>query len=230
VRYIVEAIKKKKARAMMKPQKILYAAVAISLILSLSACGSGASEPEEPVDISKFTYVNEDIGFGIIYPEEFTIFSDDEIRTAMADNIEGIRSMFQDPAQADEALERTIPVSLTMKHPTNYEDGFNANINIIVQKVPITIGNIVNISNQVLKETNIQTADVMTYGDATATQIGGKDAAVAYATVDMSYTGWITAQYYVSNNRHLAIISLSASTKEELNELEKIIDTIEFIK
>jgi hypothetical protein len=220
----------------MKPQKILYAAAAILLILSLSACGSGSSgttgttEPEKTIDISKFTYVNDDIGFGIIYPEDFNTLSEDEIRASMADNIETIKAMFSDPEEAEAAIRQSVPVSQTMKYPDDYEDGINANINIIVREVPVAIDDIVDVTSQIIQGANSQTAGLMTFEEPIAAKIGGKDAAVTYATVDIPDIELITAQYYVDNNGYLAIISLSAGDETELNELEAIIDTIEFIK
>jgi hypothetical protein len=215
---------------MMKPQKILYAAAAILLILSLSACGSGSSGTTETVDLSKFTYVNEDMGFGIIYPAEFTTFSDEEIRTSMADNIETIKAMFSDPEEAEAAIRQSIPVSQTSKHPADYEEGLNANINIIVQEIPVAIDDIVDVTSQIVQGANSQTIGIMTFEEPTAAQVGGKDAAVTHATIDVPDLDLISVQYYVDNNGYLAIISLSADNEEDMNELEAIIDTIEFIK
>jgi PBP1b-binding outer membrane lipoprotein LpoB len=222
----------KKERIVMKTQKILYAVAAILLILSLSACGSGSSGTEgaaETVDLSKFTYVNDDMGFGIIYPEDFNTLSEDEINTAMADNIESIKAMFGDPEEAEAAIKQSVPVSQTLKYPSDYADGINANINIIVQEVP-PIDDIVDVTSQIVQGANSQTSGLMTFEEPTAAQVGGKDAAVTYAIINVPDMELITEQYYVANNGRLAIISLSASDEEELNELEAIIDTIEFFK
>jgi hypothetical protein len=216
----------------MKTQKILCAVAALLTVLSLSACGSGsaeAEEPKEPIDISKFTYVNEDMGFGIIYPEDFTAFGEDEIRTIMADNIETIRSMFANPEDAETTISQSIPVSQAMKYPIDYADGVNPNINIIVQKTPEPIDDVLELTRQIVREANLQGVSV-TFEDPTATQIGGRDAAVTRVSVFLQGMEVAESQYYVENNGYLAVITLSVGDESEFAELEAIVNTVEFIK
>jgi hypothetical protein len=228
---------KKKVRFMMKTQKILCAVAAILLILSLSACGSGSSgssgtagtaEPEKTVDISKFTYVNEDIGLGIIYPDDFTTLSEEEIRAMMAEVIENAEFIYNDPEEVEEMLKQIVPTSMTMKHPFDYIDGHNSGITMLVYRG--SVDDIVDFADNVNNNAGDVVAYEAAFGEATATQLGGKDAAVLYAKSDFADTEVLQAQYYVANNGYLAMIALTAGNEEELNELEEIMDTIEFIK
>jgi hypothetical protein len=208
--------------------------VAILTVFALTACSSRSLfqilAATEKIDTSKFSYINEDAGFGIIYPEDYNTLTSEEINTLMAVVIEYIASAFSDPAQMEEAMQKSIPVSITMKHPITYVEGVNAGINIIVQKYPVIVINAVDAANAGIEEANKQGAGVMTLEKATAIKIDNKNAAVADSTTTVYGMDSIGKQYYIFNNGYIAIISLAAGDEAELSELSKIIDTIQFIK
>jgi hypothetical protein len=222
----------KKVKVSMKIQKCIYAIALMLVVLSMSACGGTDAPPaEETVDIDKFTYVNDDAGFGIIYPEDFVTLNQQEIDTVMADSIDAIRDMLSNPEEAEEAIRQSIPVSMTMKHPYDYTDGVNADITIIVYEFPFEMDNIVDIANEIAAQANIQSSGFMTFSDATAIQIDDRDVAVSDADLSIpDMAPVVQKQYYFLNDGYLAVITLSAGDEAEMDELTQIIDTIEFIK
>jgi hypothetical protein len=93
-----------------------------------------------------------------------------------------------------------------------------------------SVDDIVDFANNVNNEFDDIATYEATFGEATATQIGGKDAAVLSSKADFSDMEILQEQYYVTNNGHIAFIALTAGNEEESNELEAIIDTMEFFK
>lgn len=206
----------------------VFLATVVLLCALLSACG--AKKSPAPEEIARFSYYSEDVGFGIVYPEDYIALTPDEIQELMAYSIELINMAFDDPEDMAEALSRSIPVTYASKYPVGYAEGANPNINIIVQKVSwfYTL-DIVAFVDRAVEEAEKQESYPIAYGKAAQVQVGGKNAAVVDATMNIEGMEILQKQYHIPNNGYLAIITLAGETEEALSELSGIIDTIEFL-
>jgi len=204
--------------------------VLVMALLFAAALGACAPKGPSQEDIARFSYYNEDAGFGVAYPEGCTVLTSEEINDLMTLNIEIIRSMFDDPEEAEEALSRSIPVSYVFKYPPDSTEEFNPNLNIIVQEASrLYTADVTGFVSAVLEEAGEQGAPTA-YGEVQAVKIGGKDAAVVDATQSSSGFTILQKQYFVPNKDRITIITVTGGTAEELNEMSRIVDTVEFFR
>ena len=175
-------------------------------------------------------YVNDTLGFSISYPEGYTVLTQDQINTLMAQAIGQIKSVFSDPDLAQQAISQSIPKAMAFKHPLTYTDSFNSNFNLIISELPAgTSSDIMTIATAAIEQAGSQ-APSMQYGEPSSAQVGGKDAVAV--NLKQSVNGYTVDewQYYFLCDKYLVIVTICADNEDELGELDSMVQSIQFAR
>jgi hypothetical protein len=209
----------------------------IALIaLFLSSCGltdlsSIAAETPvptlPPVTDTGAVYKNEDVGLTITYPEDWNVLSNEDIESLYAEAWNTIKEMYKDPSELEKYKEQNIPVSYATLYPSDYREGFNPTINIVIMEGDLG-SDIVSFAAQSVKAMKQAASGVLEYGEIQSCKVGGIDAAVADFTIEQMGVKLAEKQYYIYKNQHLIIITLCYINPEALGTMQKAVDNVRF--
>lgn len=190
------------------------------------AAGQSQSRKEKAAVLDDHTYRDDAAGFEITYPDDFYVMSQKEIQDFFSENIQYFKDYYNDPEEAEKAIEQTIPISIALKYPLGYEDGYNPNLNVIIIDMEEEFdGDAVELVRESIQYAQ-EMSDNISYTDVEPVVIDGKDAAIAYGTSLIEGYTIPQKQYYIFNRHYNIIITISADDNQSEEEMDQIINTI----
>lgn len=208
----------------------------IILLLVVFAFTTGCSKKsKKEITLGKMdgkTYTNEYFGLTYTIPDSWAIATDEEKATLTKAGQEAVANGDEKlKKQLDLSKEKALNLVFAFKHPLSYAEGFNPNFFCIAEN--LSIANSLSIksgadyltaSKELMKKSGIP----YVFKDLTSEKLGGKNFDVMEVNIDIQGIQ-IHQKYYstIIDGYALNFIS-SYSTDEELNEINKISETIKF--
>lgn len=216
----------------MNIRKIIILLLIAAMLAVLASCGEYFAPPKSTEELngtsSDSGYTNDYLGLSMSYPEGYTVLPKEKIQELFKNNIDAFKTQFKDPAKAEEAVQNSIPIAMAFKHELGYAEGFNASLNIIIQKVNNGLTkDIVSFTSNVVKSTESQ-ATSLKYGEVKSIKLDGKDAAVVDLSLTQSDTTIPEKQYYIASKDYIVIISIAAMEQNEMDEMSQAIEGMKF--
>ncbi len=215
----------------MKQKRILIAFIITLLIMTLAGCGPAKSITTGAFDGA--TYSNDFFNMSFTVPADWTISSKEEMKQIFQAGVDEIGS---DDKETEKKLKlaeaKTLYLAYASKHPLDYAEGFNPNLNVVCENLSLTslvIKTSSDYAEAALK--NMQsTMDGYTFSDIQTKTISGAEFAIVDAVLD--YSGVEIRQQLVSTlkNNYAILFTLTYLEDTELDELQAIMDSISFGK
>lgn len=223
----------------MKKGRLLAVLVALLLLASLAGCAPAKSVSTGAFD--KNTYSNDFFNMTFQVPDGWSIASKEEMAQIFKVSEEMLGSDNKDAEKAMKLAEqKTLYLAYASKHPKDYADGINANINLTCENLGIA-GLVVKDSKDYAKAAQVQLAKAFegssdysySFGDIKSKTINGVEFSALDATLSMPAGDGSTFQlpqrlYCTIKNNYALLFTLTWDEDADGAELESIVDTIQF--
>ncbi len=213
--------------------------LSIMLVLALTGCDvikSVTTDTAKNITTGSFegnTYTNEYFGLSFTVPDGWTIATKDEMKQIFQAGADAIGSDDEETEKKLKLAEaKTLYLAYALKHPLDYADGFNPNINAVCENLSVA-GLVIKTSGDYMDAAIKNLASAMegyTFSDAQTKTIAGAEFSVVDAVLD--YSGVEIKQQLVCTlkNNYAILFTLTYLEDAEMDELQKIVDSISFGK
>jgi hypothetical protein len=219
----------------MKPKRLPALFAALALAAALSGC-----TPAKPVTTGSFdgtAYANDYFGLTFRIPDGWSIATKDQMEEVFQVGAEMLGSDDKDAESKMElAKQKTLYLTYAMKYPYGYTDGYNDNVNVMCENLNLAASLLIKTGADYIRamEDQINGSDMAssgiayTFGEITSCEINGTKFDTVDGTMDLS--GFIIHQrmYCTLKNHYAILFAVSWMDDGSLEELQSIMDTVEF--